>query len=247
MKLKQMVPLAAFASLALAACDSSTVPIDQLAEEIAELEQQTETPEPVVITPSLTPTISRPTRTPVPTLNPLFAHLSDPQADCVTAVNLAIDCNFGLQRDVTDIELVSDGEKLTITITIEGQPWSESRDHFATFLFDTDMNPATGSRTLGVQHGIGPEANIFAGWSGVSGLPFGIELYDEVGSRIDVVAERDEIVTIVNDQTLRLDIDLEIIGSETFDFVFSLQSAVRLGIFDNVPEQGEALTFPTNS
>lgn len=233
MNIKRMAPLAALACLALVACDAGSVPIDELAEEIGQVSFPT---------PSAVP---RPTRTPVPTLDASIstAATRDGTADCVTAAFEAIDCDFGLERDVTEIVLDSDGQTLTITITIEGEAWGAAPDHFATFLFDTDMNSATGSRTLGIQHGIGPEINIFAGWTESGALPFGIELYDEVGSRIDVLAERDDVLTILDDQTLQLELDLEIIGSETFNFVFSLQSAVRLDVFDNVPERGESITF----
>ena len=236
MNIKRTALLTTFACLTLSACRTDSVPIEQLAEEL-KANQDTAIPTP---TPAPTPAASR---APAPTPAPLpSASLDDPTGDCLAAPLTPIDCSL-LQRDVTGVSLVSDGRTLTITVTIEGEPWGQFPDHFAVFQFDTDMDSATGSRTLGIQHGMGTDTNIYWGWTPGT-LPFGGEHYDEVGTLTEMFGERDELVTVVDDQTLQLEVAIEDIGSDTFNFVFSLEAPPGVNIFDYAPEPGESLIIP---
>ena len=234
MKIRRIALLGGLSALALlAACQTNSVPIDTLATEIAF--------DPV--TPTLEPSAT-PTSTPTPTATPLpSVSLADGTNDCVTAASLPIDCST-LQRDVTGIDLVSDGQTLTVTVTIDGQPWEQFPAHFVSYQFDTDRDVATGSRTLGIQHGMGTDTNVFWGWTSTT-LPFGVETYDELGDLTGSSGERDEFVTLLDDQTLQLEIPIANVGSDTFNFVFSLQAPPGVGIFDIVPEPGQALAFPS--
>jgi hypothetical protein len=230
---KRIAPLFPLVCLILAACSTGSIPVEALATELA-ASHSTPTSAPTA-TSTATPTA---TATPLPSLS-----VDDPTGDCVTAAFLPIDCSV-LQREVTGVELESDGETLTVTVTIEGGPWGQPPDHFATFQFDTDMDSTTGSLTLGIAHGMGTDTNIYWGWTPTS-LPFGGEHYDELGSLVDSFGERDELFTIVDDQTLQLEVPIEDIGSDTFNFVFSLEAPPSVGIFDFVPEPGETLSFPS--
>jgi len=228
---RQIAPLIALAAVALTACSTGSIPIEDLATELAAdaaaaaTSTPTETPQPTA------------TPTPLPSLS-----LEDPTNDCLTAAFLDIDCSV-LQRDLTGVELESDGKTLTITVTIEGEPWGQFPDHFVTFQFDTDADSATGSRTLGISHGMGTDTNIFWGWTPTT-EPYGGEQYDGLGSLVDTFGERDEVFTIVDDQTLRLEVPVSDVGSDSFNFVFSLEAPPAIGIFDYLPEPGETLSFP---
>lgn len=227
------LPAALLALALLAACQTDSIPIEALATEVA-FDQVTPTFEPSA-TPTTVPT---PTATPLPTID-----LEDGANDCVTSASLPIDCST-IQRDVTDLSLVSDGRTLTITVTIDGQPWEQFPAQYVSFQFDTDSDVATGSRTLGIQHGMGTDTNVFWGWTTVA-VPFGVETYDQLGDLTGSSGERADYVTIVDDQTLQLEISLAEIGSDRFNFVFSLQAPPGVGIFDTVPEPGQALSFPS--
>ena len=231
MNTKCTVLLMTLVLLALGACSVEGIPVEDLATEMAANRA--------------TPTLP-PTETPTPTLTPTpmpSVSLEDPSGDCVTGFFAPIDCSV-LQRDVTGIDLVSDGRTLTITVTIEGEPWGQAPDHYVALQFDADMDSATGSRTLGIEHGMGTDTNVFWGWTSAT-LPFGGEHYNEVGTLTESFGERDELVTIVDDQTLQLEIPIREIGSDTFNFVFSLEAPPGIDVFDYVPEQGASLSFPT--
>ena len=237
MNIKQLILVVAVACLTLAACDAGIVPIEELAQEVQGSDSQALT--------AAAPTATA-VPTPMATATPLPPFVvTDDTGDCVTLTFLQANCNFGLQRDVTQVELELTGQIMTITVTIEGQPWGQAPDHFAVFQFDNDKDTTTGSTVPGNEFGIGTEVSIFWGWTSVS-LPFGIELYDESGEAIEVIAERDEMVTIIDEQTLQLQVDTEIIGSESFNFVFSLQSAIQSNVNDNVPQRGEFISFPAD-
>lgn len=219
-------------SLMLAACGTGTIPIEDLQAELGSGGPSTPTPEPTAT--------SAPTATPEPTALPAIT-LPDGQNDCVTGSFAPIDCSV-LQRDVTSITLETDDENLIVTVTIEGEAWEQFPDQFAVFQFDIDSDSATGSRTAGIAHGMGTDTNIFWGWTS-SSTPFGGERYDEVGTISEQFGERDELVTVVDEHTLRLEISFADIGSDTFKFIFSLQAPPSVGIFDYVPEQGETIEF----
>lgn len=230
----KIAPLMALAALTLAACQTNSVPVDALATELAQLDK-TATPAGTP-TPSIPPT---PTPTPLPSLS-----IKDPTGDCVTAAFLPVDCSV-LQRDLTQVDLTSDGRSLTVTLTTEGEPWEQFPPQFVSLKFDSDRDSTTGSRTLGIEHGLGTDTNLFWGWTSDTGLPFGIEQYDAVGTLTDTIGERDQIAMVVDDHTLRFEVRIPAIGSSTFNFVVSLEGAPGAGVFDYVPEPGSALSFPS--
>ena len=64
---------------------------------------------------------------------------------------------------------------------------------------------------------------------------------------MDSFGERDEVFTIVDDQTLQLEVPVSDIGADTFNFVFSLEAPPAIGVFDYLPEPGETLSFPSGN